>query len=154
MTKSTLLRRGVLVGMLVVAVASVRASDPCGVYSIIEKVVLEPNSTEPTSIQVWGVFALSDARIGGAYLPAQRGYLYYTCAKGRDTTCVNEWMDLKSLAGKEQVAGFGGRYLGTGRVRPANEPPSSPDTYPIQMGVFRIGPPAVISDLQRALTAK
>jgi hypothetical protein len=143
-----------LAAVLVFTAVSVRASDPCGVYALIEKVVLEPNDTEPTEVQIWGAFALSDARMGGGYLPAQRGYLYYSCPKGRDTVCLNEWLDLKSMAGKPQMVGFGGRYVPTGKLRKLDEKPTMPDTYPIQMGVLKVGPAAVGSDLQKALSTK
>lgn len=154
MTKRSLLRSCVLLMVFGLAAIPVRASDPCGIYGIVEKVVLEPNDTEPTSVQIWGAFARSDAKMGGGYLPAERGYFYYTCPKGRDTTCLNEWTDLKSLAGKEEFVGFGGRYLATGRLRKADEKPASPDTYPIQMGVLRNGPANVKADVVAALKRK
>ena len=137
--------------VLVAAVPVLRASDPCGIYGIVEKVVLEPNDTEPTTVQVWGVFGLADGKPGGAYTTPQRGYFYYTCAKGRDATCINEWTDLKSLAGKSQFVGFGGRWIGTGKLRAADEKPASPDLYPIQMGVLRDAPPSVKADVQAFL---
>jgi hypothetical protein len=54
------------------------ASDPVGIYAIVEKVVFEPNDQAPERIQVWGAFALSDAQHGDGYLAPQRGYLYYS----------------------------------------------------------------------------
>src|SRR5689334_1770057 len=93
----------VLAGVVIFGGASIRASDPCGVYALIDKVVLEPNDTEPTSVQIVGAFSLSDGKFGGGYLPAEPGYLYYTCPKGRDATCLNEWTDLKSVAGNRQI---------------------------------------------------
>lgn len=154
MMKPKLLSVCMFTAIVVFAVASVRASDFTGCYALIENVILEPNDTEPTTVQVWGAFALSDGKPGGGYLPAQRGYLYFKCAEGRDATCLNEWLDLKSVAGKQQIAGFGGRYLGTGRVRKAEDKPAAPDVYPIQMGVFKAGPDAILSDLQKALAKK
>ena len=50
-----------LAGILAVAVVPLRASDPVGVYCVIEKVTLEPNDTEPTAVKIWGAFALSTA---------------------------------------------------------------------------------------------
>ena len=41
------------------AMPLLRASDPAGCYAIVERVVLEPSDVEPTTIQVWGAFALS-----------------------------------------------------------------------------------------------
>ena len=168
MTKRKLFSSGLLIAVLAFGAVPLSASDPCGVYGIVEKVVLEPNDTEPTSVQVWGVFALSDGQrqtppaaglnalqsLSYGYHGAQRGYFYYTCTKGRDTTCINEWTDLQSVAGKDQFVGFGGRYLPTGRLRKADEKPASPDVYPIQMGVLRNGPAAVLADVQAVLKKK
>ncbi len=118
-----------------------RASDPVSVYCIIGKVVLEPNETEPTAIQIWGAFALSGAPFtGNTYGAVQTGYLYYTCPKGRDSVCLSEWADLRSVAGKGEVIGFGDRYAKTTtRIRAAGEKVSAPDIYPINSGVVRMG---------------
>src|SRR4026207_870593 len=103
-----------LTAVLAFVVAPLRASDPVGCYGIIEKVVLEPNDTEPTSVQVWGAFALSTAPgTGNNYGAVQKGYLYYTCPKGKDSTCLAEWFDMKKMAGKGEVIGFGNRYGNT-----------------------------------------
>ena len=116
------------------------ASDPMGVYAVIQKVVLEPNEAEPSRIQVWGAFALSDGQArSDAYGAPQVGYVYLTCPAGQERVCRNEWADLKAVAGKRIGVGFGGRYNPTGRVRKATEQPASPDAYPIRMGVVRMG---------------
>ena len=143
-----------LAALIAVAVGSVRASDPVGIYCLINKVVFEPNDTEPTSVQLWGAFSAAVRRQpsgalvkpagafgdnGDVYGSVQVGYLYYKCAVGTDARCTNEWADLKSLAAKGTVAGFGGRYAVNGRVRPASEAPSSPDAYPLNIGVIPIG---------------
>jgi hypothetical protein len=134
---------------------TLRASDPMGVYAVVERVVFEPSETEPQRIQVWGAFALSDRRSADTYQPAQSGYLYYTCPAGQATVCRNEWADIKSVAGKGLGIGFGGRYAPTGRVRKADEKPATPDVYPIRMGVIRMGglhdQPAIIAQLKAAL---
>jgi hypothetical protein len=142
----------------VVAIAVIvplRASDPVGAYTIVDKVVLEPNSTEPTSAQIFGVFSFAVPRnkdftqpwppgsfgaqnTGDVYAAVQKCYVYYTCPKGKETACAAEWMDLKSVAGKGEVVGFGTRWAMTGRVRPATEVPTAPDLYPLNVGVVRI----------------
>jgi len=109
-----------------------------GAYAVVEKVLLEPSDAAPQRIQIWGAFALSDQRSGSSYGPAQRGYLYYSCPAGRETVCLREWEDLKTVAGKDTGVGFGARYKETGRIRKADETPASPDVYPIQMGVVRL----------------
>jgi hypothetical protein len=67
------------------------------------------------------------------------GYLYYTCPRGIESTCRKEWADLKSVAGKHQIVGIGGRHNMNGRVRKADEKPASPDAYSMNVGVVPIG---------------
>ena len=141
--------------VLVLTAIPLKASDPVGIYCIVDKVVLEPNETEPTSVQIWGAFALATAPFtGNTYRPVETGYLYYTCPKGRDSACLNEWADLKSLAGKNQVIGFGDRYGKlTTRVRKADEKPASPDIYPLNIGLVKMGHYAGVTypDIEKAL---
>ena len=120
----------VVLGGWALTAVTLRASDMVGVYTVIEKVVLEPSDAAPQRIQVWGAFALADGKSGSTYGPAQRGYLYYTCPQGQETVCRKEWADLKTVAGTDTGVGFGGRYKETGRVRKADEKPASPDAYP------------------------
>ena len=76
---------------------------------------------------------------GDIYASVQKGYLYFTCPRGKETTCRNEWTDLKSLAGKHEVAGFGSRF-GTGMtVRKATDRPAAPDQYASNVGVVKLG---------------
>ena len=128
----------IVLGMCAMTAVTLRASDMVGVYTVIEKVVLEPSDAAPQRIQIWGAFALADQKSGSNYGPAQRGYLYYTCPAGQETACRKEWADLKTVAGKDIGVGFGARYKETGRVRKADEKPASPDAYPIERGVMRL----------------
>ena len=141
----------------VLTTVTLRASDPVGVYAIVEKVVLEPSDANAQRIQIWGAFALSDGKMGNGYQAAQRGYLYYTCPQGQDTVCRNEWSDIKSVAGKSEPIGLGGRFKTMGRIRKADDKPVSPDMYPIQMGVVKTlypGQEPVIDQLKAALRAR
>jgi hypothetical protein len=130
----------VLSAIAVWAVDSTRlaASDPVGVYAVVEKVVFEPSESAPERAQVWGAFAVADRTNNDDYKTAQRGYLYYSCPPNQARTCANEWADLKSVAGTGAGVGFGGRFLSSGRIRPASDKPSAPDVYPIRMGVMRM----------------
>ncbi|HET7697437.1 MAG TPA: hypothetical protein VFK57_17105 [Vicinamibacterales bacterium] len=129
----------VLAGACVVAAtATLGASDFVGVYAVIDKVVLEPSDSAPERIVIRGAFAFSDGKRGSGYGEAQRGYLYYSCPAAQLAVCRREWADLQSVAGKDIGIGFGGRYLPTGRVRKADEPPASPDVYPIERGLTRL----------------
>jgi hypothetical protein len=141
-----------------VGTARLGASDPVGVYAVIEKVVLEPAQGQPERIQIWGAFAVAETRNNDDYGPPQKGYLYYSCAPQQITMCRNEWADLRSVAGKGAGVGFGGRHIANGRVRGATDKPDSPDPYPIRMGVFktegRTTQPPVILKLKAALAAR
>ena len=110
-----------LVVLAAFAPVPAHASDPVGIYALVEKVVFEPNESAPERVQVWGAFALTDGRSGDGYLPAQRGFLYFTLKSGKEDTCRKEWNDLKAVAGTGQGVGFGGRYVPNGRVRKAGE---------------------------------
>ena len=130
--------------------ARLAASDPVGVYAVVEKVVFEPSESAPERAQVWGAFAVADRTNNDDYQPAERGYLYYGCPANQARTCANEWADLKSVAGTGAGVGFGGRFLSAGRVRPASEKPSAPDVYPIRIGVMRM----TGNDYHRGIVAK
>jgi hypothetical protein len=129
------------------------ASDPTGIYAIVDKVVLEPNDTAPETIQIWGVFALADGKSGDNYRPAERGYLYYSLpgSQVQRNSAKDEWADLKKIAGSGQAIGFGGRYTPTGRVRKATEKPTAPDVYPIQMGIVKLHSNSLPGDVIKQL---
>jgi hypothetical protein len=127
-----------ITGLMIVLGASfpARASDPVGVYALVEKVVLEPNEQAPERIQIWGVFALAQGQHGNEYQPPVRGYLYFAIPPGQAQLARNEWADLKKMAGTGQIAGFGSRRDLSVRVRRAGEKAASPDLYPIHAGLF------------------
>lgn len=112
-------------------------SDPIGVFARIDKVVFEPNAVAPERIQIWGAFALASAESGSSYLPAQRGYLYFSLKPGKEEVCRKEWADLKAVAGTNQIIAFGRRYEPT-RLRKAQDKPADPDVYPLGTGLVKI----------------
>ena len=116
---------------------SALASDPVGLYALIDKVVLEPNAQSPERIQVWGVFALAKGR-GYEYEQAKRGWVYYKLNPEKPDVCRKEWADLKSVAGQEQAVGFGSRYQERGRLRKESDKPETPDVYPLGFGVTKV----------------
>jgi hypothetical protein len=128
------------------AAIPVAASDPVGVYCVVQRVVMAPDEQHPTSVQVWGACAAANGGVAedGSYTPGwyaapRKGYLYYSAPKGKEDICLREWTDLKRVAGTGEVVGFGSRRLNNGRLRLAAELPKDPDAYPIQMGVVRLG---------------
>ena len=136
MKLSTLTGLAILV-VCAAATVTLRASDFVGVYAVVEKVVLEPADAAPQRVQIWGAFALAEGS-GSTYGTPQRGYLYYACPAGRESACRKEWNDLKSVAGKDTGVGFGVRYKENGRIRKADEPPATPDPYPVERGIVRL----------------
>jgi len=114
------------------------ASDWIGIYARIDKVVFEPNASAPERIQIWGAFALASKANRNNYEPSQRGYLYYSLKPGKEEVCRKEWNDLKANAGTDQIIGFGGRDIPTGRVRKADDKASDPDVYPMGFGLVKM----------------
>ena len=135
-------------GLLAVPVA---ASDPMGVYCIVDKVVYEPTDC-PERAQVWGACALASTR-DWRFDAASKGYFYYSIPTGQESVVRAEWTDIRSVAGTGQVVGFGRRYYPVGRFRVAGDKPGSPDPHPIHMGVLKLGPsiPSHLRELADAL---
>lgn len=114
------------------------ASDPVGIYALVDRVVFEPSAGTPQRIQIWGVFALADQRNGDNYQTAERGYLYYAIDAANERACRAEWSDLRAIAGTGQGVGFGRRYGTLGKVRSAGEAPGNPDIYPLGVGLVKL----------------
>jgi hypothetical protein len=145
-----------------VAIAAAPSSDPTGVYAIVDRVVLEPDTVNPQRIQVWGVFAVARPCMPSycdmnAYLPAERGYLYFV-GDGTNLAVRAQWADLRAVAGTGEPIAFGGRRMvvvrvndssgavmqpmGRPRVRPAREAPANPEPYNTGIGIVRLAPSA------------
>jgi hypothetical protein len=117
--------------------AAARASDPVGVYAVVDRVVLEPNAEAPERIQVWGVFALANVTTR-RYEPAARGYLYFALPGEKKDIARKEWADLQKLAGDGDCVAFGARRQSLPKVRRADEKPASPDPYSIGFGLTKM----------------
>jgi len=128
----------VLFASAALVVTPAPASDPVGVYALIDRVALQPDATNAKTVQIWGVFALSPGVPGDAYQPPERGYLFYTINPQNERASRAEWADLSSAAGTGQLVGFGRRYGGVGRVRRSSEPAVNPDVYPLGFGLVSV----------------
>ena len=129
--------RPMIVAACAVAALSVpaAASDPLGVYCMIDKVVLEPSDC-PDRAQIWGACMPSNSPRPAA---PKRGFFYYTAKPGQEEIARHEWADLKRVAGKEIAVGFGRRNYPAGTFRAVDAKVEAPDEYPIHLGVVELG---------------
>jgi len=138
----------VLLGLFSLGASKALASDPVGIYAIVDKVVFEPNGTSPERIQLWGAFAIAEG-YGSTYKKAERGYLYYKLNTDKANACRNEWSDLKSVAGTGQIVAFASRYGEKGALRMKDARPENPDVYPIAMGLKKVSAEKDYAPLQQ-----
>src|SRR5688500_5997298 len=111
------------------------ASDRVGIYSLVDKVVVEPDAEGPAAVQIWGAFvvALPDQPKGARryeYQPVRRGSLYFVAPPRGEELARREWADLARIGGTGEIVAFGSGTMiqagaMTARVRPASERPSS-----------------------------
>jgi hypothetical protein len=113
------------------------ASDPVGIYAVIERVELEPNSVEPERVQLWGWFEMADVD-RRRYQEPKHGCLYYSLADGKHDVCRREWRDLADSAGSGKCVAFGQRHTELGKVRKFGDKLDSPTPYPVAAGLFAL----------------
>jgi hypothetical protein len=132
-------RKPLAVAALLLALAPVAcASDPTGIYAVIDKVILQPSVGSPEPIQVWGTFALAKGRASDDYAPPTRGYLTFSIIKGKEDVCRKEWADLDKLAGTKQCVAFGARYTLKGTARQGGDPTKNPVPYSLGFGLTKV----------------
>ena len=126
----------------VALLAAAPPSDPVGVFAVIDRVVVAPDTTNPTTIQIWGSFSVTDKGLGEHYSPPVKGYLYYRLNSQNVQASRAEWADLRRIAGSKAIVGFSAKWQSNtpGRVRCATDPVANADEYPIQsgMGIVRM----------------
>ena len=107
---------------------------------------MEPNEQAPERIQVFGVFSIARKSSAQDFSAPASGYLYYRLPTKDDSvtpdldrqTTLNEWKDLKSVAGTNQIVAFGGQWVGVPAVHKADARPDSPDRYTLNVGIRKI----------------
>ncbi len=124
------------VGALAACASTVRAGGPPVVLAVLDRVVLEPNETNPTRVQLWGTFALAEGK--GKYHTPVSGCLYYQPQPSDEKEhlkewTLEEWAELRKLAGKREVVAFGFCHSPeqAGNLRRAISRKDLPDTYPL-----------------------
>jgi hypothetical protein len=103
------------------------ASDPIGIYALIDRVVLEPSDAQPQRIQIWGAFSVAMRQFGDQYSPPLRGYLYYELPPEKAQVAKAEWADMQKVAGTGQIIAFGSRYQQFGKIRRGAGPVAGPE---------------------------
>ena len=140
-----------LCALLLLKGGDLRASDQLGIYAIVEKVVFEPSESAPQRIQIWGAFVVPVPMSSFQYKPAERGYLYFKIAPGKEEITRKEWADLKAVAGTGQGIAFA-QYWVPNPNDPSGNPLHAlevrvhkagdsvvPDVYPLGIGVVKMG---------------
>jgi len=133
-----------MVGAALLAAAcavAVDASGPIAVYARVDKVVIDPSpGAADGTIQIWGVFSVGNPQRLNDYRPASRGYLYYKLPARADSRrlALQEWNDLKAVAGTDQIVAFGSQFAGSPTVRKGDDRPQSPDEYSLNFGIRKI----------------
>lgn len=153
LASGSLKRFSLVATTLLVAAAPWPKSDPVGIFAIVDRVVMEPDATNPKSIQVWGVFAVTEGKPGDAYRAPQRGYFYFKVNPQNERATLAEWADLKAVAGKNQAVGFGNKYKALGRLRAPTEAVANPDEYPLGVGMVKVLDAGPRPEIERQLKA-
>jgi hypothetical protein len=118
---------------LLVAAPPATASDPIGIYALVEGVTLEPSGEAPERIRIDGAFALAYGPYGINYTGPRWGFLYLEVVPGKEAECLKEWRDLTTLKG--EVVGLGSRHeMKKLTIRPAGATAKDPDLYPLGWG--------------------
>ena len=137
---------GFVIAGLAVAVVTIpaKASDPIDTYCMVEKVVFEPEDC-PDRAQIWGACARVNRRTAGT-TSASRRYFYSAVPTGREEAARAEWMDQKSVAGKDQDVGVGGLRGPQARYRGTAEKPAAPTAV-------SVAPPAPAASVTSSSTS-
>ncbi len=115
-------------------------SEPMGVFALLDKVVLQPNPEQPTSIELHGAFAVAEGGRGNYYRAPRTGVMRFSPGTDADES-LRQWRDLAKQAGTGKVVTFGSRHqmnrdgVPPVRVAAAGDAPGTPPPYTTGWGV-------------------
>jgi hypothetical protein len=142
----------VAAGVLAAGVAS--ASGPLPVIAVVDKVVLLPDTTTPTGVQVWGTFVRQEGNDSLEYGMPHYGYYHYTAVSGKEEACRRDWTKMQKSAGTGKVIGWGNgddpRHAGV--LHNSQEKPGKADPYPLAYGVLDFNADSSFEPVRRLMT--
>jgi hypothetical protein len=130
-----MLRKMLLMCGAVLLGVPARASDPVSVYALIDRVEIEPSQGDAQRIRIWGVFSVARDRISDGFAAPARGFLYFALPQEEADLARKEWNDLRKLAGKRTVVGFGSRFQKNVKVRTDADFTKGAVVYPLNVGL-------------------
>jgi hypothetical protein len=130
-----------VVGVALLCTASpARASDPVGIYALLDKVEIEPSEGQPEYIRLHGVFSIAQRKSGDEYSAPQRGFIYFSLPKSKQDQARKEWADLKKMAGTGEAVAFAGRYdVQKVKVRTDADTTKDAVLYSLGVGLSKLG---------------
>lgn len=116
------------------------ASDPIGVYGLIDDVVLiQGPAGNVERAKIYGTFSVANLQ-SFFYFPPKTGILYFQMDFESETATLAEWSDLKRLAGSKKCVAFSARRNGNGGgtkitvLNPDQIEATTPNTYHVTAG--------------------
>ena len=131
-------------GLVILAAAcagwavTLNASDPVGVYAVVEKIVLEPSDAAPQRIQIWGAFSLAEQKTTTTTGRLNAATSITRARRGRTASAgVNGRISSPSPARTRASDSAAGTKSSAGSAKPTRRPPR-PTPTPSSWGVVRM----------------
>ena len=121
----------IVAGGLLAGRQEAEASDPAGVYAILDEVTIEPGGDGPAVLRASGLFCVANGRYGGEYHAPRPGSIAVTIAGTSAERVAQQMNDLRAAAGTGKVVAFGGRH--GDEELPTVAPPGAAAPQPVSM---------------------
>ncbi len=115
------------------------ASDPSGIYALLEKVVFLPDDAKPERVELHGAFAIAAGQHGDYYTSPRWGRVVLRAPDKKTDDCIAQWRDLARVAGTRQVVAFSSRYSQQDvRILGPDETAGAPGVQGMDFGVNKV----------------